>query len=230
MRLADEQNIERLRAKAELLLAENERLTKKVVELLRENLALKGMSPEQLQQALRLIDEELKKVKSDAPSHSPSTERRGEGGGEKSEKKPQVGHGPKAQPKLPVVEEVHDLDEADKDCPECGGQLELWEGKDDETYEVEIIERHFVMKKHVRKKYRCKRGCIEMPDMPERLVPGGRYSNDVAVEVAVDKYADVLPQDARCGRWNARASMSRSRRCGTRLRRWRGSSSPCTPR
>ena len=32
-----------------------------------------------------------------------------------------------------------------------------------------------------------------MPDMPARLVPGGRYSNDFAVEVADDKYNNHLP-------------------------------------
>jgi hypothetical protein len=47
----------------------------------------------------------------------------------------------------------------------------------------------------VRKKYRCKCGCIEMAEMPERLVRGGRYSNDFAVEVASDKYNNHLPLD-----------------------------------
>jgi transposase len=193
VRIADERNIEQLRRKAELLLVENERLSKKVVELLRENLSLKGMSAEQLQQALELLDEELNKVKSNGPGRPPSTERRGAAPSGAVEKKPQVGHGPSAQPSLPVMAEEHDLDDADKVCPTCGGQLELWEGQEDESYEVDVIERRFVMKKHVRKKYRCACGCIEMPETPPRLVPGGRYSNDFAVEVAVDKYADHQP-------------------------------------
>lgn len=192
MRIEGEKNIEQLRAKALVLLQENDRLSKKMVELLRENLQLKGMSPQQLQQALALIDEQLQQTKSDAPARSPSTERRGESA-LAAEKKPQVGHGPRAQPNLPVVTELHDLDEADKACPECGGQLSLWEGQDDESEEVDVIERRFVMKKHVRKKYRCRCGCVEMPDMPVRLVPGGRYSNDFALEVAAAKYVQHLP-------------------------------------
>jgi len=193
VRLEDERDIEQLRAKAVVLARENERLSTKLVQLLRENLSLKGMSPEQLQQALALIDAELNKVKSDSPPRSPSTERRGGEAGSEGEKKPQTGHGPKAQPNLPIVTEVHDLDEADKTCPSCGLQLKLWEGQDDETEEVEVIERTFVLKKHVRKKYRCSCGCVDMALMPERLVPGGRYSNDFAVEVAVGKYLDHLP-------------------------------------
>ncbi len=192
MRLEDERDIEQLRRKALVLAQENDRLSKKTLELLRENLALKGMSAEQLQEALHLLDEELNKAKVDQPPRSPSTERRG-GPASPADKKPQTGHGPTAQPKLEVVAEVHDLDEADRVCPSCGGQLLLWEEQDDETEEVDVIERRFVVRKHVRKKYRCRCGCVEMADMPARLIPGGRYSNDFAVEVAVDKYADHLP-------------------------------------
>jgi len=61
------------------------------------------------------------------------------------------------------------------------------------TEEVDVITRRFVIKKHIRPKYRCKCGCIEQADMPPRLVPGGRYSNAFAVEVAAMKYVDQLP-------------------------------------
>lgn len=193
MRLEDEKNIEQLRRKALVLAHENERLSKKTLELLKENLALKGMSPEQLQAALNLLDIELNKAKGEPSDRGPSTERRGGAPSPKADKKPQVGHGPKAQPNLPIETVVHDLDAADQQCPSCGGQLGLWEGQDDETEEVDVVERHFVMKKHVRKKYRCRCGCVEMALMPPRLVPGGRYSNDFAIEVGISKYVDHLP-------------------------------------
>ena len=77
MRLEGEQDIEQLRSKALLLRTENERLSNKLVELLRENLSLRGMSQEQLQATLALIDDELKKVKEDAAARTPSSERRG---------------------------------------------------------------------------------------------------------------------------------------------------------
>jgi transposase len=192
VRIEGERDIEQLRTKALVLLQENERLSKKMVELLKENLSLKGLSPEQLQQALHLIDEELNKTKAEAGPKSSSSERRGNGASA-AERKPQTGHGPRAQPNLPVVPEVHELDEADQVCPSCGKQLKLWDGQDDETEEVDVVERHFVLKKHVRKKYRCQCGCVEMALMPNRLVPGGRYSNDFAIEVAVAKYVDHLP-------------------------------------
>ena len=192
MRLEDEKDIEHLREKARVLSQENERLSKKMLELLKENLSLKGMSPEQLQQALHLLDEQLNAAKSAELARGPATERRGNGQAA-VERKPHAGHGPRAQPYLPIVPEVHDLDEADKVCPSCGLQLALWEGQDDETEEVDVIERRFVMKKHVRKKYRCRCGCVEMPLMAPRLTPGGRYSNAFAIEVAASKYVQHLP-------------------------------------
>jgi transposase len=191
VRLEDEKNIEQLRRKALVLAQENERLSKKTLELLRENLALKGMSAEQLQNALGLLDDELNRTKDETP-RSPSTERRGTGAAP-GEKKPQVGHGPTPQPNLSVETVVHDLDEADQKCPSCGGQLALWEGQDDETEEIDVIERRFVIKKNVRKKYRCRCGCVEMALMPTRLIPGGRYSNGFAIEVGVAKYDDHSP-------------------------------------
>jgi len=191
VRLEDEKNIEQLRRKALVLAQENERLSKKTLELLRENLSLKGMSAEQLQNALGLLDDELNRTKEET-ARSPSTERRG-GAAAPGEKKPQVGHGPTPQPNLAVETVEHDLDEADQQCPSCGGQLALWEGQDDETEEIDVIERRFVIKKNIRKKYRCRCGCVEMALMPARLIPGGRYSNDFAIEVADAKYNQHLP-------------------------------------
>lgn len=192
MRLEGERDIEQLRAKALLLRTENERLSNKLVELLRENLSLKGMSQEQLQATLALIDDELNKVKEDATARKPSSERRG-AAETKGEKKPQTGHGPTQQPKLPVVEQVHALDEADQMCAACGGQLALWVGADDVSEEVEVVARRFIIKRHLRQKFRCKCGCIEMAELEPRLIPGGRYSNDFAIEVAADKYITHIP-------------------------------------
>ena len=175
-----------------LLRTENERLSNKVMEPLRENLSLKGMSQEQLQATLSLLDDELNKVKEDATARTPSSERRG-AAETKGEKKPQTGHGPTQQPKLPVVDEVHALDEADQQCPACGGQLVLWLGADDVSEEVEIIERRFFIKRNLRQKFRCKCGCIEMAELEPRLIPGGRYSNAFAIEVAADKYITHMP-------------------------------------
>jgi transposase len=109
-------------------------------------------------------------------------------------KKKKRGHGPKEQPKLPVVLVKHDLDDADKVCPNCGGGLHEMEGQYEEHDEISVIPLQFVFKRHQRKKYACRCGsCIETALGPDKLCPGGRYSVDFAIYVAISKYCDHLP-------------------------------------
>ncbi len=89
------------------------------------------------------------------------------------EPKKQKGHGPRAQPELRCIDEVHDLDAGDKSCTACGGALEEWSGQFEESEEIDVISREFVFKKHRRKKYRCKcGGCIETAPAPVKLFVG----------------------------------------------------------
>ena len=60
--------------------------------------------------------------------------------------------------------------------------------------EIDLIPRRYVLKRHLRQKYRCGcGGCIETALGADKLVPGARYAIDVAVDVAVNKYLDHLP-------------------------------------
>jgi len=189
-----EKDLERVRTVALLALSENARLTSELVRTKREILLLKGATPEQLQQELQLLDQKLAK---DAAAFEKKVDDEAKKRSEPAEKKPRKQRersGPRPEQKsLRVVDVPHDLDEADRACGECGGALAYWEGQDDVTEEVDVITREFVIKKHTRRKYRCKCGCLETADMPARLVPGGRYSNEFAVEVATMKYVDQLP-------------------------------------
>lgn len=79
-------------------------------------------------------------------------------------------------------------------CIMCKGSLEEMGEQADESEEIDVIAREFVIRKHVRQKCRCKCGeCIETAPAPRRLVPGGRYSLAFAIAVAVSKYVDHLP-------------------------------------
>ena len=112
---------------------------------------------------------------------------------------PRRGHGPTAQPALPIVDQVHELAEADRTCPQCGGTLREMVGQTEDADEITVIERRFVLVKHRRKKYRCAcNGCVETAPGPRRLTArpdhrGRRYAPSFAVEVAVNKYLDHLP-------------------------------------
>jgi transposase len=106
----------------------------------------------------------------------------------------QTGHGPREQTSLPRVEREHPLDDADRVCTSCGDALAEMAGQFEESDEVDVIGRRFVLVRHKRKKYRCAcGGCIETALGPEKLIAGGRYSVDFAVTVAIAKYCDHLP-------------------------------------
>jgi transposase len=64
-----------------------------------------------------------------------------------------------------------------------------------ETNEIiNVIQREYVLEIHKKKKYRCKCGDVVVTAPgPRPLIPGGRYSLEFGVQVAVDKFADHLP-------------------------------------
>lgn len=105
----------------------------------------------------------------------------------------QRGHGPTPQPRLDFEPDVHVLDEADRVCPSCAGELKAWEDEFDDTEEIDVVELQYVIKKHLRQKYRCSCGHIECATGPEKLIPGGRYSLAFAIKVATDRYLMSLP-------------------------------------
>jgi transposase len=194
VRLEKEKDVERLRQAALLLEVENARLVRRNVELTRALLAAQGADAGALQ--LKLVELERQLAQARAELFGPSSEKRpraeapAPAAGE--EKSPR-GHGPRQQT-LPVEEVVHALDEADKQCPQCGGALTEMQGCFEEAEEVDVVERRFVLKRHKRQKYRCGcAGCVETALGPEKLVEGGRYSLDFAIEVVVAKYLDHQP-------------------------------------
>ena len=196
LHLGKEQNLEVLRQVAVLLEAENKRLIERNLALTRELMALKGEDASCLQLRLQQLEEQLAQARQRL--FGASTEKRpveaAVSTAEPAPKPPQRGHGPRAQPALPLVEVVHVLEEADKACLQCGGVLTEMAGQFEESEEVDVVERRFVLTKHKRQKYRCRcNGCIETALGPTKLFPGARYSVAFAIDVAVQKYLDHLP-------------------------------------
>lgn len=105
------------------------------------------------------------------------------------------GHGPHAQPKLPIEIVDHTLANDQCECDICGGRLEEIEEQTEDSEEITVIERTYKIVVNQRLKYHCcdcHSNVITAP-MPPRLVPGGRYSNEFAISIAIDKYADNIP-------------------------------------
>lgn len=197
VQLDKEDDIEILRQTALMLARENQKLVEKILALTRELNALKGKAPTALRQQIERLKQQLaernRRIFGDSSERRSHPETPPQGRADKPAP-PQKGHGPHKQPQLPVVEQTHVLDDADRACPACGGTLEEWQGQFEESEEIDVIERTFVIKKHRRQKYRCRcQACIETASGPLKLREGARYSVAFAIAVAVGKYLDHLP-------------------------------------
>ena len=195
--LAQEKDPEIVRQAAVLLERENQKLTAKLCAMTEEIARLKGEDSAQLQLRLAELEQQLQQRNRMLFGNSSERREGGSGGNKDAEKKPrkpQTGHGPREQRSLPIEEVVHELDEADTMCSSCGGALEEWAGQFEEADEVDLIERRFVIRRHKRKKYRCRCGaCIETAPGPRKLFPGARYSVSFVLAVVVGKYLEHLP-------------------------------------
>jgi transposase len=195
MRLADEKDIDIVRKAATLLERENQRLVQKVLDLTRELSRLKGEDARGMQ--LRIAELEQQLATRNKMLFGSSSEKRGNAVDTTSGDEPKAklsGHGPREQTELPIAERTHTLDEADQTCPSCGGALEAWPGQFEESEEIDVLARRFILIKHRRQKYVCRCGaCVDTALGPEKLCDGARYSIDFAVEVATSKYLDHLP-------------------------------------
>jgi len=203
LKLENISDTDQLKQIAILLQKENDRIHKRLEEQTRELAKLRGQDGD------RQLSLEIQKLKSQMSKlqkmmFGASSEKRKGGDakdalGKEDGKKPQTGHGPSDQPELPRILETHDLDDDGKICDLCGGVLKEWKGQEEESEEITVVERVFIIKEHKQKKYRCKcGGCIKTADKPPRVVEGGRYSTEFAVEVAVEKYLDHMPLERQC--------------------------------
>jgi transposase len=189
-----EQNLEVLRQVAVLLDRENHRLHEKLHKLLLENARLKGADAATLQLEIEHLQELL--AQRQRQLFGLSSEKRPRTNGEESasEKLSKTGHGPTAQPELPIVEQTHELPETKEACPSCGGDLVPLGEQFEESEEISVVQRQFVVVKHRRRKYRCRcNAAVLTAPAPPKLIAGGRYSPEFAIDVATSKYLDHLP-------------------------------------
>jgi transposase len=191
---------------AQLALAENAHLHKRIAALAEEISALRGdKAPEQLALELSWLEQRIAGLQRQL--FAASSERRPRPAADadeatsKQEREPGVG--PRVQRKLPRLRVEHRMPESQRLCPCCGKPMVEWSGQAEETEEVDVVERRFVLKKHVRQKYRCKCGSApKTAPGPMRMPGGGRYSLDFAIEVADAKWHqhNPLERQVRCMR------------------------------
>lgn len=115
----------------------------------------------------------------------------------KPSRKPRKGHGPTPQPRLPRVKVVHELAGKALSCETCGTSLEPMGTAAEEAELIAIEQRKIVLEEHIRTKYQCPccRIGVKVAPGSTKLIPGGRYALNFAVEVAYAKYFGHLPLD-----------------------------------
>jgi transposase len=194
VRIEHEQDIEILRQVALQLARENQQLIDRIKELSRLLSRLRGAEAAEAQTELDLLKELL--ARRERALFGDSTEKRRSTveQAEPTSSSPQRGHGPRPQPELPIIEQVHELPETERGCLVCGGTLAEMGNQCEESEEISVVERRFVVVKQRRKKYRCRcNASVVTAPGPPKLQPGSRYSPEFAVEVATSKYLDHLP-------------------------------------
>ena len=197
--LAREQDIEELRKLAQALKAQNELLLEALAKKSREVERLRG-KPGDLQLTLKMIETLQAKAKAaeEAVARAEAAQRkRAE---ERTQKQRERSHvGPTPQPRLPVSEHVFTLDDADRACPSCGGELRPMAGQFEESELIDLIEVRYELVQVKQQKYACRcGGCIETALGPDRATPGSRYSLAFAIKTVVDKWLDHIPLERQC--------------------------------
>lgn len=188
--LEHETNPERLRHVARLQHAQIKHLTS-MLERKDALLARLTGTPSTLSLELAAVSS-----RGDVAVPAPTPDRRRPARGD--DKPPQRGHGPSEQPDLPKVVIECKLDEPDRMCPSCGGELSEMVGQAESSEVIDVVEVQYRVVEVRRQKYSCKcGGCVDTaltsPEAPERNIEGGRYSVRFATKVAIDKYVHHLP-------------------------------------
>ena len=192
-----------LEKRIELLEGEVQTLHQKLLAARRELARLSGGDPQQaldelLAELKRAEQLRLERERQLAETEKKEAQEEQENTSESSTPK-RRGHGPRQQPRLPMFEKLHELEPEQCSCKVCGGQLEPMGEQFEEFEEITVFERQYAKVVHKRRKYRCRcNSNVETAPGPVRLIPGGRYSLDFAIQVAVDKYLDHLPLERQC--------------------------------
>ena len=175
-------------------------LEKTVINLHKENARLRAQLARLLgqdispQMELELLREQLAAMQRKLYGASSEKSPRPAEVDEEKAETPRRGHGPKEQPDLPIEEVTHTLDEEKRTCSICGQVMVEIGDQAEESDEITVVGIEYKILKHRRQKYRCR--CNEQvltAPGPVKLIPGGRYSIDFAVQVAEAKYLDHLP-------------------------------------
>lgn len=96
-------------------------------------------------------------------------------------------------PNLPLIERHIELQELPQ-CGCCGGQMKDSGMTEDSEY-LTVIPKQYLIISQKRHKYSCGKchGSLKAAPAPKRITPGSSLSDELAIDVAVSKYCDLIP-------------------------------------
>jgi transposase len=108
-----------------------------------------------------------------------------------------AGNGRKIPTDLTVAEVVLELPEEERRCPECGLPTEGKPAMDSVSYQVSM-KKVYYLKKLIRKAYGPTCECGAQPDIimappTAQIIPKGKYSEEIWVDILVSKYMGHMP-------------------------------------
>jgi transposase len=190
-----EQDIEELRRMALALEAQNRILLEALAIQRREIEKLRGKGGD-VQLTLKMLEALKAKADAAAAGAAAANEALKKRTDKTRERSPRERSqtGPTPQPSLPIVEREFTLDEADRACPSCGGDLQPMKDQFEESEMIDVIEVRYELVKVKQQKYVCRCGsCVETALGPTRALPGSRYSLAFAIKILLDKWMDHIP-------------------------------------
>lgn len=149
---------------------------------------------DELKQKSMFVNEQLITIKgklfgksSDRPNRAAKDKK------SKDQKKKKVQLPSQRYPNTPVIEKHVTLDHLPS-CKCCGAEMEDSGMTEDSEYLTKVPAQYYIVVQ-MRHKYRCGKchGDIQTAPGMLRITPGGSYSDELVVDVAVSKYCDLIP-------------------------------------
>lgn len=106
--------------------------------------------------------------------------------------KPRTKRPSERYPNVPVREQTVAMDPI-PDCTSCGKGM-VDSGMSETSEQLTVIPKKFEIILQKRVKYRCScHACITTAPVPERIIEGSSYSDEMILDVAMSKYCDLIP-------------------------------------
>jgi transposase len=117
--------------------------------------------------------------------------------------KPRIKQPSERYPNIPVREVAITLNPA-PGCESCSKQMSD-SGMTEDSEQLTVIPKKFEIIKYKRSIYRCScQSCMVTAPVPQKIVEGSTYSNEMILDIVLSKYCDLIPME----RYSAMAARS----------------------